>query len=292
MKSKIILSVLFIVLLIIAVLVLQDPSEQTKTMGEKDYLEKLDSAKIDKLEIMTDLGHIVLQKEGDRWQMIEPVDYPADMQRVTRTISMLADMTKKALVSENPEKRSIYQVDSTGKRVKVYEGGQQKIDLFIGKFGNTPRETYVREVDKDEVLLVDGALSLMLKAAVKDWRDRAVIHTAEQEIEQIKYQYRDDSFTLARQDTSWTIDGLPADNTKVDNLLREIANFKTDFFLSKGEKEDANLTATVTVDSTQLTFYRVDDERYYVKNANNPQEFIVLMGKADRILKKREDLEK
>ena len=85
---------------------------------------------------------------------------------------------------------------------------------------------------------------------------------------------------------------MPTDNTSVDNLLNEIANFKTDFFLKPGEKEDADLTATVTVDTTQLTFYRVDNERYYVQNANNPQKFIVLKGKADRILKDREDLTK
>ena len=189
MKSKIILPILFIVLLVVAIIVMQDPSEQTKTMGEKDVLVKLDSAKIDKMEIDSDLGNVVLQKEGDRWQMIEPVDYPADMQRVTRTVGILADMTRKALVSKNPEKRSIYKVDTAGgKRLKVYEGGQKKIDLMVGKYGNSPRETYVREFDKDEVLLVDGALSFMMNAAVKDWRDRAVLHARKQNINKIKYK--------------------------------------------------------------------------------------------------------
>lgn len=288
-KHTVMLLGLFLLLAIIAYAVLQRPGETSVTVGDKELLIDADSAAINKYIINSQYGEIVLEKEGTKWYLTKPIRYPADERKIATVISASTNMELKNVVSTNPKKQSVYQVDSNGTQVRIFENGNQSIDMYVGKAASTPLETFVRRSGSDKVLLVKGALSYVMKAPLKDWRDKTILQIPQNELTRIEYQYSNETFVLEKRDTLWFIGDLQANRDEVNSLLKSLSDFTTDFFTDEKPKKMPEITCVLGINNRQLQFMRLDDERVYVRSSESPQLFMVLNWKATQVLKNKED---
>ena len=115
------------------------------------------------------------------------------------------NLAVKEIVSSNPEKRSIFQVDSTGTLVKIFQNGQERAAFMIGKQGQSYSETYVHNEQSNDVAVVDGSLAVWFNKAVKDWRDKTILNIPKETITTIAFQYAGESFSLSLHDSVWMI---------------------------------------------------------------------------------------
>jgi len=289
-RSTLVLIAILVVLILATVLVLQRPGEQSVRAGMGTPLLTLDSAAVDRLEITSTGGRIVLAREGGTWMLAEPIRYKADQTAVGTAVGQAGRMTIMALASSNPQKRGVFQVDSTATLVRVFEKETEKAAVRIGKAGPAYTQTYVRPEGSDEVYLVDGSMSWTFVKPAKDWRDRLIYATSKDSIRSVRFQYGDTTFVLDRADTLWRVDGAAIEQSRVENLLIALASFTTDEFVDTAITAAGKPVGILTVDGVQIVFLpHPATGRYYVRTSLSPQVFEVQEWKAKQLLKRKVD---
>ena len=173
--------VLLILLGVLAVLVGVLVAER---MGEQEgqpfhsQLVSLDPAQVSRIEIDSPKGKTVLEKRPDGWRLTAPVDYPADPLLVNAALSLLTNLTSNALISSNPAKASVFEVDDAhAAKVSLFydDEADPRARLMVGKLTPSFTSTYVSVAGSHEVHQVAGALRFQLERDATAWRDKTVL---------------------------------------------------------------------------------------------------------------------
>jgi hypothetical protein len=288
-RPLVILASILLVLGLIAIIVLQQPGEKSSSgfLGEK--LVTYDSSAVDRLEIVSPSGRTVLSREGGKWMLKSPVEYRADEAAVTAAIGQGKSIELKSLVSDNPVKQGVFQVDSTGTMVRVFEHDTERAAFHVGKMSSSYTESYVRREGSNDVYLAEGILSYAFGRSAKEWRDKTVFKADRSSITSVRFQYGDTTFTLTQQDSLWLIGSDRATDNAVSALLGALTNFQTDDFI------DSAVTlgppaALIETGGTQIQFYaNKEGNKYTVKTSISGQLFDVQSWKASQLLKRKKD---
>lgn len=271
-------------------LVLQKPGESSSTGVTEEKLVSYDSAAVDRMVLTSASGAVTLEKDGTRWMLTAPVRLPADEASVAAAIGKGASLTLKGIVSSNPQKQSVFQVDSTATLVRVFEKGTEKAAFRIGKLGSTYTETYVRREGSNDVYIADGMLTYVFSKPVRDWRDKTIFKTAQENIKSVRFQYGDTTFTLAFQDSVWRIDEQTAQDYTVRGLLGSLANLQADEFIDTTVTMMPPVSAVIDVEGVQLRFHLNKAGNYFVESSRTQQLFEVQGWHAQQVLKRKKDL--
>jgi hypothetical protein len=287
--------ILIVVLLLLAAttyLVLQRPGESSSPASAGEMLVSYDSAAVDKLEITSAGAAVVLALEEGKWMIVSPVHYRADDAAVTAAVSRGRRLELKGLVSSNPQKQSLFQVDTTGTQVRVFARGAETASFHIGKVGTSFSETYVRREGSNDVYIAEGPLSYIFVKSPKDWRDRVIFKADRDKIVNIAYRYGDTTFTLAFRDSVWEVDNEPASASVVQSLLGSLSNFLTNEFVDSGYTPTSAPSAIVELLGTQIRFYQPKNStKLMVQSSQSPQWYEVENWRASEVLKRKKDLQ-
>ncbi|MCX6144531.1 MAG: DUF4340 domain-containing protein [Ignavibacteriales bacterium] len=292
-RNTILLSGLLVVLLIVAVLVMQKPGERSLSGETGAVLASIDSLAVDKIEIKAPASCIVLQKNGVEWYLQSPVTYRADQSAVAGFLHESKALEVKNVVSNKPEKHSVFQVDSTGTLITIFEKGVEKVAFVLGKPTSTYSEMYARRSGSNDVLILSGTSPSAFSRPVKEWRDKTIFSAARDLIKEVRYQYGDTTFVLAFKDSAWTIGKDSTQESVVNNLLSSLSNVQADDFVDTLMQRPPRITAQVAYAGTQLSFsFLKQGEKYLVQSFASPQWFEMLSWHANEILKRKQDLKK
>jgi len=291
MKRNIIYSiVVLVVLAIITFFALNREGEVSSTGSSGKMLVDYDSMAVDKLEVTSPTGSVILEKQAGSWMLTAPLKYKADETAVTSAVGKGRKIELTSLVSTNPEKQKLFQVDSSATLVKVYEKGSPKAAFRIGKASSSFTETYVRLEGSNDVQLTNEMISSYFNKQPKDWRDKSVFKIDEGLINTVKFHYGDTTFSLSLQDSIWRIDKDSANQTAVKPFLSAVANIQTDEFIDSALSSLPKLTALIEVDGTQIRFVKKDDTKYLVQTSQSPQWFELQNWRTTSLLKRKKDL--
>lgn len=289
-RSTWILVAVLAVLLVAAFFVLRQPGEVSTSGSAGDLLVQYDSAAVDKLEIGSPTGVVTLGIEGGKWMILSPLHYPADQLSVTTAIGKGKRIELKNVVSSNPQKQQLFQVDSAGTLVRVFEHGAQGPAFRVGKPGASYAETYVRREGSNDVYLADGLLTYTFAKGVKDWRDRTIFKSEADRITNVRLQFRDTTFALVFRDSLWRIDNDSASQTAVKSFLGTLANLQTDEFVDTTVTVSSAPNAVIEVEGMQIRFYGgKEGGRYLVQTSAGPQWFEIQGWRATQLLKRKKD---
>ncbi|MBM2839700.1 MAG: hypothetical protein HW412_228 [Bacteroidetes bacterium] len=291
MKRSALYSLITLIILAIAAFyALNREGEVSSTGDPGTMLVDYDSTAVDKLEISSPTGNVVLEKQAGIWMLTSPIKYKADEPSVTSAVGKGRKIGLTSLISTNPEKQHLFQVDSSGTLVKVYEKGTLKSSFHIGKAGSSFTETYVRLDGSNDVHLAGEVLSSYFSKQPKEWRDKTVFKIDEGAIKSVRFQYGDTTFSLTLQDSLWRIDKDSVNQSVVKPLLSALANIQTDEFVDSTFSTPPKLSAILEVEGTQIRFFKKDDTKYFVQTSQSPQWFEVQTWRATNLLKRKKDL--
>jgi hypothetical protein len=292
-RNTILLAGLLVVLLLIAMLVMQKPGERSSSGDTGIALAPIDSVAVDKIEIKSAATSVVLQKRGVEWYVQEPISYRADQSAVAGFLHDCKILEVKNVVSNKPEKHAVFQVDSIGTRVNVFEMGTEKAAFVIGKPTSTYAEMYARRTGSDDVIIVSGASPGVFSRSLKEWRDKTILTISRDNIKEIRYQYGDTTFVLAYKDSAWTIGRDSTQEAVVSALLSSLSNVQADDFVDTLAQRPSKITAQIMYAGVQLNFFFVKQgEKYLVQSSASPQWFEMSGWRANEILKRKQDLRK
>ena len=287
-RNTLILLGILILLVAGVVLVLQKPGELSTTGSNGEVLVTYDSAAVDGIEISSASGRVILEKQGTGWMLTEPLRSIADEGVVTSTIGKGKTIVVKGVVSSNPAKQALFQVDSTGTSVKFSGKGVPLAAFRVGKPGPAYTETYVRRENGNEVFLAEGMLGYLFARQARDWRNKTIFKTPLETVTSVQFRYGDTTFTLDRQDSLWRIDGSPAAADQVGGFLGSLTNFLADDFVDSTLTVVPPLVAVVEAQGVQIRFHKYSSgTAYVVTTSRTPQVFTIQEWKAGEVLKRK-----
>jgi hypothetical protein len=277
-------------LIVVAYFVMQRPGESSAPESSGGVLVEYDSAAVDRIEIRSPGGPAVIERVGGVWMVTTPVRYRADDATVASTLSSGRRMVLKGLVSSNPQKRSVFQVDSTGTMVRVFEHGAEKTVFWIGKPSPSYTETYVRREGSDDVYLASGLFSSNFSRRTNDWRDKTIFRTDQDAISGVTLRFGDTSVVLTRQDSIWKIGDDVAKTDVVKSFIGALATLQADDFIDTAVSAMPALSLQIELGGTQLRLYKVKEgDRFYVQTSATPQLFEVSGWRATQLIKRKKD---
>jgi hypothetical protein len=289
-NTYILLGVL-VALVAAAYLVMQKPGERSSSGGGGESLVAFDSLSIDQIEIKSPTGRVALQKKGVEWFVVTPVSYKADQANVASFIHSAKSLRVDNIVSDKPEKHSVFQVDSTGTIVRILQNGNEKASFVLGKPGSSFTEVYARRSASNEVALVSGASSYEFNRPLRDWRDRIIFAAPKESIREVRYQYGDTTFVLALKDSAWAIGNEKVQDGIANTLLSSLSHLEADDFVDTLALRPSKPSAQITLLGTQVTFFLVKgNDKYLVQCSASPQWFEMQTWRANQILMRKKDI--
>jgi hypothetical protein len=292
-RNTVVLAGLLVVLVVIALLVMQKPGERSTSGDAGTPLATIDSLAVDKIAISSPSGAVLLQKRGVEWYLQEPISYRADQPAVASFLHENKSMEVRNIVSDKKEKYPVFQVDSAGTHVTLFEHGAEKVSFVVGKPAASYGELYVRRSGSNDVVIVTGASPSLFSRPLKEWRDKSIFTATRDNIKEVRYQYGDTTFVLALRDSTWMIGKDSVQEAAVGNLLSSLTNVQADDFVDTVVQRPPKLTAQVSYAGAQLNFFFVKQgEKYLVQRSTSPQWFEMMSWRANDILKRKQDLRK
>ena len=290
MKRRTITLIVVLVILVAAtIIVLRQPGEMSGSGESGQRLADYDSSAADMVEVRQSTGITTLEKVDGTWMLTAPVRYKADSTAVMSMLNQGKRIQLRELVSSNPEKQTLFKVDSTGILVRISQKGTVVAAFYIGKSGPSYTETFVRRASSNDVYLADGYLAATFNRGARDLRDKSIFRADVAAVTNVTFHYGDTTFTLALRDTVWRIGEVPANDATVRSFVSTLSTLDADGFV------DTAITlpkpvGLIEVLGTQIRFFpQPGGGNYFVQTSASPQVFTCPSWRGKPILKRKTD---
>lgn len=198
--------------------------------------------KIGSFVIKDSTGSVTIRKKGDVWVVSNDKssskEYPTDSASVAVALEKISGMKRSVLISENRDKQSLFEVDSSkGLFLEVFDlSAKSKGAMFIGKSGPDWNSNYVRLTSSDQVYTVEGGIRYSFFTELNRWRDKVMMSFDKESAKTITMVTKNGSainLTKADSGKGWNLIA-PVQSTakadEVDGILSTLSRLNaTDF---------------------------------------------------------------
>jgi len=302
-KQIVILLGVFVVLFIIWLIFGRESLDKTEPSA--NLFTDFQSTNVAKIELTKDGKTTVLNNDNGKWLVETSNNYLADEKFVEDILSKVSEFKTDDLISDKPEKQSLFEVDSSGIEAKFSDSsGNLMAHFFVGKMGTDYRSGYVRKVDSNNVYIMDGNLQSMFGKESGEWRDKTIFEFTSGNVTKLTIASEDEKIILQLnvESNEWKLIEPEAANAKkdvVDGILNALSALKANNFAEKKEMEEYGLDepkSLVSADlndgtSKTLLIGKEESGNYYVKRADQETVFQVYKSTiTNQLLKKVDDL--
>jgi hypothetical protein len=182
----------------------------------------------------------VIKESANQWSVSDgEKKVNASTKEVRTYLSNLLSVKPLRLISKTEDRWKDYSVtDSLALKVKVYEGNDLSVDLYVGRSrfnqstGGISGYTYIRDADEVETYNTEGFISTNLNKNFNAWRNNQVLVFQKEILEDMIWTYPADSgFVLNQTSTGWKLDNAMADSAKTEGFIVASKNkVSRDFF--------------------------------------------------------------
>ncbi len=247
---------------------------------------------------------VALERTPDGWIVPSEDSLPADPRGVDSILDKVAAFSLKDRVSSNPDKRSVYQVDSSGVFVWIVdESGDTTAAFVVGKVGPDYQSSYVREAWGDDVILTPGYLRSMFDRGEMTWQDRLIFDYSPDEITSISVRRGGEEYTLASTDgAEWYFaapESAACNRSRAARLARLLAHLRCEDFAGRLPLPEAGIAGSDTALSFstagglehRLVFgSENDDRRVHFTKDDSDVVYLLARSKVDRLLPPRSEM--
>lgn len=289
------------VLIVVAVVVLRQPEKGQRVGDRPRPLPKIAAGSFDTLAVTKGGVTTNIKKEGDKYKVIAPVQYPADDNVAKQAFESIEKLEFGDIVSDQKTKHAEFEVDDAKGITVVVKKGEQVVSSFIvGK--SVGGNTLVRVPGKDEVWSGLGSFRYNFDRDTTNWRDKNIAKFTQGDAEKVTVASKGNARVVVKSEggDKWSVVESSLPIPKLDNgvptgLVSAMASLVTNEFADDAKPEQTQLanpatTVTVTLKGGKtvsvLIGAKKGDDDYYIKTADAPQVFLVKRYNVDRMDKR------
>jgi len=195
----------------------------------------------------TDGVAVATRRSDGGWQVVEPLEYPADPFALDAMAAAIAQMAGGTPL-EDPQALEVYGLDALEREVRFRAGADERA-LRIGDSTPLQAKTYVTLIDSDTVFTVSSASVRAFAKSFDDLREKKLIDFDREAVEHIAVNWPDGGVVLQRSDSGepqWHLVqpvAGPADDETVAKLLSTLVFLRADGFVDDPPSDEvAGLT--------------------------------------------------
>jgi len=328
-----------ILIVAVAVLVLKNKlSSRAPAESELKLFPTVTEKNISAITIREGTARISLRKQGEVWVVSKPeagskepaaapaaplsplmddsgttaasqgTEYPVDSAAITSALEKIVSLEKTTLISEKPEKQTIFEVDTTkGIQVELFGAASKSVGtVIIGKTGPDYNSNYVRKIGSDSVFMAQGGIRYAFFTDLNRWRDKSIVKFDKATAQGLTLARNDGSMiTIAHADSGnpWEILAPiknPAKTDVVESILDKLSNLLATDFQDEPlpdsamgfDKPEIGVTVSFKNGSSRNIIFgkKNKDNKYWVKVEGKEQIFLVSEYVFNQVNKKLDDL--
>jgi len=244
---------------------------------------------IDALEFKSADGQTSkVEKTGDQWKLVEPVQADADAGEVSAVTNAIATLDIDRVVDENPKDLKTYGLDPARVDVAFRVKGQKDArHLLVGDKTTTGGDLYARLPNQKRVFLINSYNDTTFNKNTFALRDKKILKVEADKVDGLEIHDGANVFQFARSGTDWKIVkpiAARADYGQLQGIVERLTTAQmqsivsdTDTDLKKYGLDKPATTITITTGGTQtaLLLGNTENAVIYAKNSTRPMIFTV-----------------
>ncbi len=288
-RSTITLLAILVVLGAIVFFLIPGEKEHETSYTPGDVHFTIDSANTVKIDIQRMGKKITIENIGGKWTITSPIMYLADPSAVNQLLSGCTKFKPGSLISSNPEKQFLFQVDTAGTKLTITGRSGKPASIILGKMGPSFSDIYFRLPESNDVYLGQGIDSWLISKDIKDWRDKTIISQPSETIKDIAYQVGNRKYDFHRDTSGWKSDTKSFDPSSMNTALNTLANLRAEDFIDTAMKPQAQ-PVTIQIRGIETSTLQVspslpDSSKYYVKTQSSQSTFVISKFTAQQLMK-------
>jgi hypothetical protein len=213
--------------------------EREKTEGRKGRVFTAEPADVSEVEIKRTDGVVKLKRDGDGWQVLEPVKARGDRGAIDETVTSLITARMDREIEAAPTALGDFGLDKPTAEVTLRLKDGKDLGLSLGAKSPTGVWVYAREAGKPAVFVVGESALRDATRPVADFRDKSVLAFDQKEVTGLEIVTRDDTLALEQADGRWKLTrprALPADAETVRDFLEKVRAARVKEFAADAPK--------------------------------------------------------
>lgn len=242
--------------------------------GVASLLEGLNETTVSSVRIVGPTQTVSLERSDGAWTVN---GYAADSAAVIRFWSALDGAVVSGVVANNPSNHarmglsadSVWAVD-----FHLADGGIAS--LLVGKGAPISPSGYMRLPDQNAVVVVSGDLRPTVIRSLTNWRDKTILRVDTAAVVRVVLETDTGTHVAERSDSTWSVDGEPANATTIRSVLDELANLVALGFVEDGEvfQENQRRVIALGADGDTLGVVLLTGEAF-TRHARTPGSDVV-----------------
>lgn len=255
-----------------------DMEEATFAIPDNQF--SIDAERLVRVDISRLTGFVRLEKVRGEWKVTQPVFAAADPAFVRELQEGLSRFRVAGMVSTNPTKQHIFQVDDNGTSVAFFTDDGMSLPLIIGKAAPSGGSAFVRPPLSDTVYLAHGLTPLLVNRELRDWRLRTVYETSPDAITSLVITSGQRKLDLRKRELGWVGRDRTLPPDVISPALLTLARLRAEAFVDTPLIVRGQPRFEVEVGGTQPV--KVDlypagngDSNYVMKTSGSPNLVVV-----------------
>jgi uncharacterized protein DUF4340 len=199
---------------------------------------------ITKVDIKKKSGdEVVLDKnDAGKWQLAAPQPLRADQSEVSSMLSTLSSLNSERLIEEKAGNLADYGLAQPAAEVTITEKDNKTQKLLIGDDTPEKNGVYVALAGDPRVFTLANYSKTSIDKSAKDLRDKRLLIFEQDKLSRVELAAKKQDIEFGRNKDQWQIvkpKPFRADDSKVEDLIRKLADAKMDLNVSDDDQKKA-----------------------------------------------------
>jgi uncharacterized protein DUF4340 len=194
-----------------------------------------DSKDVTELTVKRGAETVRLKREGDDWQLLEPVRARGSRSAVDETLATILSAKIDREIDPSPKSPADYGLDKPAADVTLTLKDGKTLGLQLGAKNPTGVWVYARDRDKPAVFVLGESVLRDATRPVPDFRDRTILAFDVKDVSGFELALPEETLAAERRDGGWRLTrptALPADADTIGEFLDKLAAQKVREFVA------------------------------------------------------------
>jgi hypothetical protein len=213
--------------------------EREKTEGRKGRVFTAEPADVTEVEIKRPDSVVKLKREGDGWQILEPVKARGDRGPIDETVTSVVTARMDREIEAAPTALGDFGLDKPSAEVTLRLKDGKQLGLVLGAKSPTGVWVYARESGKPAVFVIGDSVLRDTTRPLGDFRDKSVVAFDQKDVTAIDIVTRDEAITAEAADGRWKLTrprALPADGDTMRDFLEKLRAARVKEFVAEAPR--------------------------------------------------------
>lgn len=217
--------------------------EREKTAERKGRVFSAEAADITELTLKRGTEVVRLKREGEGWQVLEPVRARGDRGPIEETLTAVVTAKMDREIAAAPAALTDFGLDKPAAEVTLQLKDGRQLGLALGAKSPTGVWVYARERDKPNVFVVGDGVLRDATRPTADFRDKIVLAFDRKDVTAVEVVTREETLALEPAGDKWKVTrplALAADAETVTDFLDKLAGARVKEFVAEAPRSLAS----------------------------------------------------